>query len=1055
MLHFATARSSARIQPRCQLDHSSFRRRSGESVLSSNLHSVKFDDRQARHGQPHSSKRRDLLPCGPVGALVIFVAAALAFFVTRMREPSPQELVRRGEERLNAGDAHAALELAQQALAVDPASARGLLLAARACVLDRQPAQAFQYLGEIPDSSAEQAVTARCLSGDLLMQSGRLSEAEQQFRRAVQYDGECELAIDRLAYLLGLTSRSWEALPYRLRLLQLGDVSRVKLIVLSLGDLAHENPELIEASHQAAPRDPAVLLAVARGRIETHDYSGAIDLLQELTAEHPDLIEAQIKLGRVLLERGPQRQFQQWRTRLPTGAEDHPGAWAIRGAWAEETGDEMGAARCYSESVRRDPNQVDTNYRLGQMLTALQRTNDAQPFFDRSEAIQHHLYLTHMVHEAPEGRDLAELEDVAKSAESLGLLWEALGWAKVAASRDRPPRWADEMIDRLQSQVRELPLVRTAPAFNPANRLDLSDVPLPEIRPDDADDSIANESSDDRLHDVAISFDDLARSLGLEFTYANGHDAARGGSPPLFEQLGGGAAVIDFDCDEWPDLYLTQGSDAPPGEAGTGLDDRLFRNVAGSGWTDVTGDVRAIETGFSQGVAVGDMNADGFPDVYVANIGRNRLFQNNGDGTFSDVTERAGLTEEAWTSSCAIADLNGDGLPEIFDVNYLSGSDLFTRECVNAEGAPRPCFIQSFAAAVDRLHVSRGDGSFMSGDPDSGVEIEGGRGLGIVVADFDGSGFNSLFLANDASPNFYHSNQTASRGAPPRFRELAMPLGLAVNGAGEQEACMGVAAGDADNDGKVDLFVTNFQGESNTLYVQAPGGVYEDWTLMAGLHDASFDLLGFGTQFVDADLDGNLDLMVTNGHIVDGRSQGGDYRMPPQFFYNTGGGRFLAIPADAIGRFFRGRYLGRGMARLDWNRDGRDDLAVSHIGDPAALLTNTSPEVGGFLSIKLIGTQSGRDAVGARVVVRTADGETVHLVTAGDGFQCSNERRLTIGVGGVDQIGELRIEWPSGSEDSFFDLAVNQEWLVCEGRGLLSRPGRPFVETPQVSRENP
>jgi hypothetical protein len=250
---------------------------------------------------------------------------------------------------------------------------------------------------------------------------------------------------------------------------------------------------------------------------------------------------------------------------------------------------------------------------------------------------------------------------------------------------------------------------------------------------------------------------------------------------------------------------------------------------------------------------------------------------------------------------------------------------------------------------------------------------------------------------------------------------------------------MGIAAGDADANGLVDLFVTNFADESDTLYLQQPGGLFIDMTRQAGLRSPSLFPLGFGTQFLDGDLDGLPDLVVSNGHVDDLRDVGQPYEMSPQYYRNVGGGRFEELEASSLGPFFEGKYLGRGLARLDWNRDGKEDFAVSHIGSPAALVVNRTEGAGHFVALQFRGVVSDRDAIGTTVRV-TAAGQTRMLqLTAGDGYQASNQRRLVCGLGGAPLVEKLDVRWPSGILQSFTDLPADADFLLIEGRHDLVR----------------
>ena len=343
------------------------------------------------------------------------------------------------------------------------------------------------------------------------------------------------------------------------------------------------------------------------------------------------------------------------------------------------------------------------------------------------------------------------------------------------------------------------------------------------------------------------------------------------------------------------------------------------------------------------------------------------------------------------------------------------------------------CHPNEFAAEGDRWWRGDGAGGFVEATRRGGFEVPDGKGLGIVAGCFSEPGPLQVFVANDAVANFLFvatSDQEATV-----FREQALVRGLAVDRDGRTQACMGVAAGDADGDGRLDLFVTNFADESNAFYRQGKGLVFTDAAHLAGLREPGWRMLGFGTQFLDADLDGDLDLVVANGHVDDLQRLNQPYRMRPQLFRNIGGGRFNELQSHTLGEYFERELLGRGLARGDFDRDGRDDFAVSHLQQPVALLVNRTQEAGQWLAVRLVATSTARDAIGARVTV--VDGEwtrTRHL-TAGDGYQASNQRQLTIGLGDRRSVELLRVDWPSGRSTALHDVRAGGELVIVEGRG--------------------
>jgi hypothetical protein len=451
-----------------------------------------------------------------------------------------------------------------------------------------------------------------------------------------------------------------------------------------------------------------------------------------------------------------------------------------------------------------------------------------------------------------------------------------------------------------------------------------------------------------------------------------------------------------------------------------------------------------FEDRYSQGLAAGDVDSDGFPELYVANFGRNRLLQNQGDGTFTDVTEQSGLTAADWTVSCAIADFDQDSHPELFAVNYLQGERVLNLICTDEEGRPRVCRPTLYPRAPDRIARNLGDGRFSEMCREAGLDLLRGAGLGLVVFDCDGDRRLDAFVGNDGEPNYLFMNRSRADRTL-FFEDEAVLRSVAFDRDGLATACMGVAAGDVNRDGQTDLLVTNFAQESNTFYLSLGEGLYADMTREAGLRETSFAMLGFGAQFLDADLDGVLDLLILNGHIDDLAIP---YQMRPQLFQGIPGARFAEVDATVGGRFFSEPRLGRGLCVLDWNGDGRPDFAASFLDGEAALGTNITETAGHYLQLQLIGQHSSRDAVGARVRFVLQSGRTdVLQLTAGDGYAASNERILHLGLGAETGIDAVEIDWPSGVAQRFGPLAADARYVVVEGatrvwRQASAEPGR-------------
>ncbi|MCA9007393.1 MAG: CRTAC1 family protein, partial [Planctomycetaceae bacterium] len=309
--------------------------------------------------------------------------------------------------------------------------------------------------------------------------------------------------------------------------------------------------------------------------------------------------------------------------------------------------------------------------------------------------------------------------------------------------------------------------------------------------------------------------------------------------------------------------------------------------------------------------------------------------------------------------------------------------------------------------------------------------VSEGKGLGIVAADLKGKGFPDLFIANDAVANFFMVNQGMRK---PTFQEEALLSGLAFNAQGRTEACMGVAAGDADADGLLDIYVTNYFRETNTLYRQVAPDSFIDKTPAANMSDSTLYQLGFGTQFLDADLDGLLDLLIVNGHVEDLSADEIPWQMQPQLMWNRGKGVFQELQTPGIGAFFQQKRLGRGLARVDWNRDGREEAVLTSLDQPLALLKNTTESHGHRLVVTLTGTRSSRDAIGTTVRLKIKGETLVRQLTAGDGYQARNQRVLTFGTGQSTAEVQLEVNWPSGLKQVFEGVAIDQEVQLIEGQ---------------------
>ena len=939
------------------------------------------------------------------------------------------ELLTASKSALAANDLMAAETLANQYLAATPDSASALLLAAEAATKLNRPNDALDYYARIPDDGSKDALIGLIASGSLLMRAGQLSAALDRFERAVAIDPHNFEARSRLAYLLNTGGRRWESMPHLLALIKQKNFTIEQLLLLGNLDEVINQRELLETCRKIEPDDPIPTLGLARIHLAQGRTDQAKDLAIQLFEFNPLDINARVILGQLLIDAAADaKAFLDWHDDLPLTADEHPDIWFIRGAWAQQRGELAEAVRCFGEALDRNPNHQRATYRTAQTLQKLGRS-EAKFFHNRAAELERLADMLHPIYSiGPEQRRMVE---VARQMESLGRLWEAWAWYHAALAHFPHETSLRQERSRLEEELSSS-LPQVVAAQHPTAHLDFQTFALPVWK--DVSQSLPDAERLVRV-EQPVSFTDQSSVAGLDFQYICGDDLTVPGIP-IYLNLCGGIAVLDFDGDAWPDVYLSQGSNWPPATSMPKYSDRLFRNMGNGRFQDVTAAAGLGDTDYSQGVSIGDVDNDGFPDLYVANIGQNRLYRNRGDGTFEDVTEYARITGSHWTASCLIADLNGDSLPELYDVNYLRGPGPFETVCKDGTEI-RTCTPAHFNAEDDRLFINLGAGRFEDQSAAAGVLVPDGKGLGVLAADFQGDGLLDLFVANDTTANFYFENQTKGRGQLISLVDQALVQGLALDSEGRSQACMGVAAGDANADGLLDLFVTNFYNESNTLYEQQTEGIFIDKTRNSGLREPSFPMLGFGTQFLDGELDGFPDLVIANGHIDDWTYKNIPFKMRPQYYRNLSGERFIEVRDPSLGEYFDGEYLGRCLARIDWNRDGAEDFIVMHLDVPVSLMTNESRVRGNFLKLSFVGIASDRDAIGTTVTVK-CDGKTlVRQLTAGDGFQASNERNLIFGLGGSQLVDELLVRWPSGLQQTFAQIPVNQELLLQEGRAEL------------------
>jgi hypothetical protein len=527
---------------------------------------------------------------------------------------------------------------------------------------------------------------------------------------------------------------------------------------------------------------------------------------------------------------------------------------------------------------------------------------------------------------------------------------------------------------------------------------------------------------------------DVTAAAGIQFQ----HNSGAYGGKLLPETLGSGCAFLDYDADGWQDILLINGMDWP-GHKQQRSTVRLYKNNRNGSFTDVTRKAGLDFEMYGMGVAVGDYNNDGFPDILVTCVGQNRLFRNTGKGSFVDATRASGLQgREGFSTSALWFDYDRDGLLDLFVCNYVRWSPEHDVFC-SLDGKHKSfCTPEAYRGDTCWLFHNRGDGTFEDVTATSGIFDSSSKSLGVAILDFDHDGWPDLLVANDTQPNKLYKNLRNGK-----FKDVAVEAGLAFSSEGKARAGMGVDVADFENSGQPGIAITNFDNEMIGLYRPMRAGIYDDISLAAGVGLPSKTTLGFGCVFFDADLDGRLDLAVANGHIEETvRNIRGNigYAQPPQLFLNSGGGKFRDV-ASLLGEGFAQPKVGRGLAYGDFNRDGNLDLLLTTNDGPAYLYRNENTAGNRSIRFRLTGTKSNRDAIGALVRIFYEGQSQTRSVKGGSSYLSQSELPVTFGVGKRNGIERLQIEWPSGAKEEFKDLSASKAYQCIEGKGVTPEPG--------------
>lgn len=967
-----------------------------------------------------------------------------AVLPTQERNPEPsqtrQQQLQAATQLIEAGEIEQASRAIRDLLIATPNDAAVNTLMMRVMIHRGDIPGAVDILDRMAQTYPDRRDDMEAHAANLLYESGEVEAAITRFQTLLERRPDFDDARRRLAQILNLRGYGFDANEQIRTLIGRTLMSRDELVSLVFPSRAWVPTQVIESLKSEQQRRSLSIMAVANAyRIEGNPRK-ALQYLREsdvVANRHPAAIAL---LGRTLADAQQYRDLQQWIREAPVECERYPDFWIASGALASHNKNAVAVA-CFIEAIKREPNSLDAHYGLIESLEAAGDKVLAEKFRERASMLDTVNRDVKKIHESPSVTAQA-LIDVAKQLLILGRPIEALAWQELASSQDFN---SGEKLRVIQSRKRqvlsEMPTGRDESAIlcgMDGAKFTSAQTWLADQRKGTpqrlADNSFPRTGMQQaELPLINPVFQNIAGQVGLAFRYKNAPTPIDR-EFQIFQAFGGGAACLDYDRDGLVDFYFGQAAATPP-DGVASEPNALFRNL-GSRVVDVTDQAGADDRGYTVGVTAGDWNQDGFADLLVSSLGPNQLLINQGDGTFRLHDDDLLRSKPTYTSSVAIADVTGDALPDIIEINYLDDPSIFEPIAYRADGKPvsLPGPLQ-FHPAMDRLFVSRGDGSMSAGPLGNQDESEFSTGLALLVTDLDAEPGNEVFVANDLKANQLWVRRD-SDDARPAWNDVAVASGVAYGSAGKPMACMGIAAADFDGNGRLDLHVTNFEDEWSNQYMQQESGSFVDSAVPFKLDVVSRKMLGFGTQAIDYDNNTRWDLIVGNGHIEDLTDRGKLFAMPTQLLVGRRDG-FLEQPVSGDDEYWNGMHFSRAMAKCDWNRDGRVDVVVSDLKTDAVLLENQTMTANHWLQVELVGTRSERDAIGAVVTAEFGSTSLVQPVQTGDGYLSKNESALFFGLGPTQSVRRLHVRWPTGGEQTFENLAADSRVLVVEGRSNL------------------
>ncbi|MEP5988967.1 FG-GAP-like repeat-containing protein [Rhodopirellula bahusiensis] len=944
----------------------------------------------------------------------------------QVAETAPESFqVDRVQNLIQAGDFEAAGKVLHQHLVANPNDPVALFTLAQLHAASDDLETAIKTLRHPAIEESDAALPALGTTADWLVQLGRSEEAADCYRRMLQVAPDAVMIHRRLASLMIRTGRPPLAQASLRQLCRSGNIQRPELAAL------------ISISQADSDR-PIGPVAEARRLAKQHDYQGAVDQLaarSETEYQTPDVSAFQT---RMLAETQQDKMVAKRLVQGRVEQKAYSDYWAALGIHSLRRKDVETAITAFSNAIAIDPTDASSLQRLSQAYRTWGDVESADRLHKQFRRVLKTIRLSNQIAASPS--EVTAIEDLADALDSLDRRLEAVLWRTIAASHQPD---AGDNIQTLQTQFTRLAESDDAFPFTP----------LPETL--QVPTSIATEEPDNvsKRHrwmasrqsgvwpapPTTASWRNVAADVGLDHQFRVAK-TPQSKAFSIYQSLGGGVAAIDYDLDGRCDLYCAQGAGDPP-EFRSDEPNPLYRNT-GEKVTDFSHLAGTGETTYTVGVTAGDWNQDGFDDLAVNQFGSIVLLTNCADGTFRrDVLLSKPTT---WLpSSIAISDVNADGLQDLIALAYADSEGIWKKPPVNEEG--RPTYLigpASFSGAANLALLGTSTGWETDfGEIRTPEAPVADTSLGLIIGlnlknrhsepnDTENQ-VNSIFIGNDQQNDrlWTHSNPTANA-----WTETAMVHGCAFGSFGNPSASMGIAAADFNQDGHDDLHITNFQDEPASLFYGCRSG-FRDHSIGSGLHRHSFSVLGFGTAALDFDLNGLPDLMVTNGYIDDPAEQDQPYEQPMQLLVRQDKKYRLQTVMDPSG-YWAKPHVGRAMARLDFDGDGRDDVAITNLTETSAILVNQTDTLHHWIRLALVGKDSPRNAIGAAITVVAGERTFSHRVTAGDGFLCRDQPAMTIGLGNHSEDVSIEVRWPNGHTQRWDDVSIDSAWLLTESDSL-------------------